>query len=153
MMLRGFAVDNDLLHLFKQSIRHDIDELQQWIETVCDQEINTGSSTQMQSLFYNDLRVKKVMKGRGKEARPTLDNNALEIIARRNPLLGPLCFAMSDQRSLRHFDENMLSIRLTNNRAHCEINPTGTETIRFATTEDCFGTGLNMQNINRMPEE
>ena len=46
---------------------------------------------------------------------------------------------ISDERSLSHFDENMLSIRLPEDgRAHTEINITGTETMRFTSTEDCF---------------
>lgn len=154
MMMRGFPIDHSLLQSFKKSVKKDIDDIQDWLEIVCGHEINVGSSVQMQSLFYNDFGVKRVMKGRGRDARPTLDTNALDMIGKRSPVLGPLCNAMSDQRSLNHFDTNMLSIRLSEDgKAHTEINITGTETMRFTSTEDCFGTGLNMMNINRMPEE
>ncbi len=154
IMMRGFPMDHDLLKTYKKNVRGDIKEIQEWINKVCGHEMNTGSSVQMQRLFYDDLQVKKVMKGRGRAARPTLNTGALEIIARRNPVLGPLCFAMSDERSLAHFDENMLSIRLPDDgHAHTEMNIAGTETMRFTSTEDCFGYGMNMQNINRMPEE
>jgi DNA polymerase I-like protein with 3'-5' exonuclease and polymerase domains len=153
-MMRGFPMDHDLLKTYKQNVRRDVRDIQEWINKVCDHDMNTGSSVQMQKFFYEDLQVKKVMKGRGRAARPTLNTGALEIIAKRSPVLGPLCYAMSDERSLSHFDENMLSIRLPDDgRAHTEMNIAGTETMRFTSTEDCFGSGLNMQNINRMPEE
>jgi len=168
IMLRGFPINHKLLKEFRYGkldpiteeplgiggVRNDIAELQEWIDTTCDHEINTGSSQQLQKLFYDDFSVKKVMKGRGKAARPTIDEGALETIAKRTPILGPLCFAISDQSHLRHFDENMLSIRLDEDgHAHGEVKITGTETLRFTVTKTCFGTGLNMQNINRMPED
>lgn len=154
MMLRGFPLNQDLLKQFKTSVRCDIQDLQFWINEACSHEINTGSSVQLQKFFYDDLKVKKVMKGRGRDARPTLNEGALEIIARRYPSLGPLCYAMKDERSLSHFDENMLSVRLSEDGcAETEISITGTETMRFTSTKSCFGTGLNLQNLNRMPEE
>jgi DNA polymerase I-like protein with 3'-5' exonuclease and polymerase domains len=153
MMLRGFPVDREKRDEFRTSVRSDIKELQAWINEACGHEINTGSSTQLQKFFYDDLQVKKVMKGRGRTARPTLDTGALEIIARRYPDLGPLCYAISDERSLSHFDENVLSVQLSSdNCMNNEISPTGTESMRFTSTKDAFGSGLNMQNLNRMPE-
>ncbi len=157
MMMRGLGVDHDTLNDFKKSVKRDQQELQTWINAVCGHEMNTGSSGpngQMQRLFYEDLGVKKVMKGKYPDLRPTLDANALELIAKRVPTLGPLCFAMIDERSLAHFEEGVLKMRLsTDKRVHTEINLTGTETLRFASTEDCFGDGLNLQNLNRMPSD
>jgi uracil-DNA glycosylase family 4 len=154
MMLRGFPIDQNLLKQFKTSVRSDIQDLQFWINEACGHEMNTGSSTQLKKFFYNDLEVKKVMKGRGKDARPTLDTGALEVIARRYPTLGPLCYTMRDERHLSHFDENTLSVRLSDDGcAETEISITGTESMRFTSTKSCFGTGLNLQNLNRMPEE
>ncbi len=154
MMMRGFPLDHDLLDQYKTSVRQGVQELEQWINDVCGHEVNTGSSPQMQKLFYEDLGMKKVMKGRGRAARPTLDDGALETIAKRSPVLGPLCYAISNKQSLLHFKNNMLSIRLPDDgRAHTGIDLAGTDTLRIRSSGDCFGTGLNMQNINRMPSD
>ncbi len=153
MMMRGFPLDHNLLQQYRDSVKSDIQEIEEWINGVCGHELNTGSVVQMKNLFYEDLAVKKVMKGRGRDARPTLDDSALEIIARRNPTLGPLCRAISDKQSLLHFRNGMLSIRLPEDgRAHTGIDLAGTDTLRIRSSGDCFGTGLNLQNINRMPE-
>lgn len=166
MMMRGFPIDSRLLREFRYGeedpvagklvggVLNDVRELRSWINEACGHELNTGSSPQLQKFFYDDLQVKKVMKGRGRDARPTLNVGALDVIARRYTTLGPLCYAIKDERHLSHFDENMLTARLSEDDcAETSISITGTETMRFTSTKSCFGTGLNLQNLNRMPEE
>jgi len=157
MMMRGIALDHATRDQYRKRVRADMRAAQSWIDTVCGHPLNTGSNGptgQMQRLFYNDLRVPPIYKGRGSKKRKTLDGDALAAIAAKVPVLAPLCHTVIDERSLAHFDENILAARVpADGRLHGEINLTGTETLRFAMTEDCFGFGLNLQNINRMPEE
>jgi uracil-DNA glycosylase len=164
-MLRGIHLDHDLQQEFLDSVLQQQLEAQQWINEAVGHPLNTGSNGatgQMQRLFYDDLGVPPIFKGKGKSRTKTLNVAALATIAAKRPVLAPLCHAIIDERSLAHFDESFLRKRIgkqlrkrplpADGRLHTQTSLTGTETLRFNSTEDCFGFGMNLQNINRMEE-
>jgi DNA polymerase I-like protein with 3'-5' exonuclease and polymerase domains len=100
----------------------------------------------MQRLFYEDLH-QPVVKKRG-TGKPTLDGDTLKNIARREPILKPLIRNILEFRSLRTFRSTFVEARLDiDNRVRSSLNPAGTETFRFASSESAFWNGINLQNI------
>lgn len=164
-MFRGINTNSDIHQMFLAYTLAQQKEIQEWINMAVGHPLNTGSNGatgQMQKLFYGDLAVPPIFKGRGRSRTKTLNVAALETIASKRPILAPLCHAIVDERSLAHFDESFLRKNIAkrlikrplpaDGRLHTQTSLTGTETLRFNSTEDCFGFGINLQNINRIEE-
>jgi DNA polymerase-1 len=121
-----------------------------WIETVLGHAINLRSHPQMLKLFYTDL-AQKVVLTRAKPnqpAHPTTDDEALDAIAKREPLLKPLCHKILHWRSLATFRDNFMEARLDEDgRMGSSFNICGTETYRFSSSENAFSVGMNLQYI------
>lgn len=100
----------------------------------------------MQQLFYDDLRV-PVQRNR-KTGNASLDDKALTKIKDRVPVLAPLITTISDFRSLGVFLSTFVQAPLdSDGRMRCSYNIVGTETFRFNSSENAFGSGTNLQNI------
>ena len=118
---------------------------------------SNGPGGQMQKLFYEDLGQPVIMKRakRGEPARPTLDDDALQKIAAREPLLKPLINCISDIRTLEIFLGNFILASLdVDGRMRCSYNIGGSEsgksapkTYRLSSSKNAFGSGGNLQNI------
>jgi len=151
MMLRGIAFDSDR----RASVQRDLEAFrlnaQDWLDRALGHTINVESSAQMQRLFYEDLRVPTILHRKTK--RPTLDDEALDRIARQQPLLALLIQHIRDIRSANTALENVLTARVSpDGRSRSTINMAGAETFRFSSSEDAFGFGFNMQNITKGDE-
>jgi DNA polymerase I-like protein with 3'-5' exonuclease and polymerase domains len=82
-----------------------------------------------------------------KTGRPTTDETTLQRIAKRDPLLAPICEFVNDIRSLGTY-RAVCSVPMDHdNRLRCSYVIPGTDTFRFASKEDAFGFGTNLQNI------
>ena len=82
----------------------------------------------------------------------TMDDAALEYYAKVDPILAELCTTLQQYRSLttfRTFTEMQLGI---DGRMRTSYAPT-TETFRWRSSEDVFGTGGNLQNLPKGQEE
>lgn len=123
----------------------------EWIEDVVGHPLNPRSAPTMQKLFYEDFAQKVVMTRAkpGQPSRPTCDDEALELIGRREPLLAPLCNKILHWRSLMTLQDNFLSASVSEDdgRMRSSYNICGTETYRFSSSEDAFSSGMNLQNI------
>ena len=90
-------------------------ERAEWFEEVLGHPFNplsNGKTGQMQRLFYDDLGVKKVM-SKAPPYNPTMDDGAIEILKKRNPILKPLLEACQEYRSLSTFKSNFAEMRLS----------------------------------------
>jgi len=104
------------------------------------------SPKQMQEYFYDTLGM-PVQKHR-KTRRPTTDDDALEALATKSPLLWPLVDAINEFRSLATFNKNFAQAPLdADGRMRCSFNVAGAETFRFSSSRSPFGTGTNLQNV------
>lgn len=123
---------------------------QRWIEDVIGHPINIDSPKQMMALFYNDLGQPPIM-SKATKASPshvTCNDDALIKIARREPLLKPLVQAIQEYRTIRVLLSTFVRMELDyDNRMRCSYNICGTETYRFNSRENAFGTGGNLQNV------
>lgn len=122
----------------------------EWITTVLGHQINLRSSKQMLGLYYGDLAQKVVMTRAkpGQPPHPTTDDEALDTISKREPLLKPLNDKVLHWRSLATLVDNFMEARTDDEgRMSCSFNICGTETYRFSSSENAFGVGMNLQNI------
>lgn len=152
MMLRGIKFDNGRRMAIKADLEQFVADANQWLTFVLGHPLNVSSGKQMQELIYEDLRI-PVIRHR-KTGNPTLDDEALDRIQRRNPLLRPLLEVVRNIRSANTALSNVLGSSVSRDaRARCTYNLAGTETFRFSSAEDSFGEGFNMQNLTKGDEE
>ena len=89
-----------------------------------------------------------------KTFRPTTNDEALEKIATREPLLRPMTKIIREMRSIGVFISNFIKAQLDpDGRMRCSFNPAGTETYRFSSSTSAFDTGTNLQTIPEGDED
>ena len=148
-MITGIRVDLSQREAFSKSLQAAAAEREQWMLDVLGHEVNIKSPKQMQELFYDELQQKEV-KHRNAEGGMSVTTNdeALHKIAAREPILDPLCKKISELRSIGVFHSTFVQAGLdVDGRIRTSFNICGTETYRFASSKNAFGTGLNCQNI------
>lgn len=104
------------------------------------------SPVQLKKLLYDEcgcpIQVNK------KTRRPSTDDESLEALKQKQPLLKPLFQAIQEYRSLGVFKNNFLDTPIErDSRIRCSFSIAGPETFRFASSSDAFGYGTNLQNI------
>ena len=152
MMLRGIRFASDRRDIIRGELEQFIAAGNEWLATVLDHPLNVESNKQMKELLYGDFRIPPILHRRTKQ--PTLDDEALNSIQTRFPLLSPLLRRIRDIRSANTALSTVLETRISaDGRARCSYNLAGTETYRFSSSADAFGTGFNLQNITQGDEE
>lgn len=150
-MLRGVAISLKSRSDLASLLQEEMAKRKTWLVEVLGHDLNPRSPPQMQRLFYDDLRQPKIWKrpkGKATKATLTLDDEALWKLATREPLLRPLAQKISEYRSLGVFFGTFVSAPLDHDgRMRCAFNIAGTETYRFSSSENAFGSGTNLQNV------
>ena len=156
-MIRGIRIDNAMRGRLIDEVSHEISRREQFIQDILGHPLNPASPKQMHALFYHDLNQPPVMTRakKGVPARATLNDEALQTIAKREPILKPLINAISDIRTLGIFLSNFLSAPLdSDGRMRCAYNIGGSasgksapKTYRLSSSENAFGSGTNLQNV------
>ena len=145
-MNRGLRVDHQRRAQFAMSLMDEIAKREQWLIDTLGHPVNIKSPKQMQELFYASLGQKPII-GR-KTGTVTCDDEALGRIADREPILRPLVKKIQELRSLGVFLSTFVNAPLDiDGRMRCSFNIAGTETYRFSSSTNAFGSGLNLQNI------
>lgn len=151
-MVRGIRVDKNLRARFGCELQEEISSRQAWIYNVLGYELNPKSPKQMQELFYGQLGQKPVISR--KTGNPSCDDEALQKVAARQPLLRPLINKILEIRSLGVFFSTFINAALDEDgRLRCSFNIAGTETYRFSSSQNAFDSGLNLQNVPKGDEE
>lgn len=149
-MQRGIAVDKKVRAKFADELMEAISAREAFFERVLGHKFNPRSPLQMSKLFYEDLKQRPIYT-RAKKGVPghlTCNDEALAEIATREPLLRPLIKAISEYRSLGVFLGTFVNAPLDiDGRMRTSYNICGTETFRFASSENAFGSGTNLQNV------
>jgi DNA polymerase I-like protein with 3'-5' exonuclease and polymerase domains len=148
-MNRGIRMDTRRRAAFSQELLQARAARETWMEEVLGHPVNIRSPKQMQELFYEELAQKKVLKRNAEGGMsPTTNDEALHKLAMREPILQPLTRTISELRSLGVFNSTFVEAQLdTDGRIRTTFNICGTETYRFASSKNAFGSGLNCQNI------
>lgn len=146
MMLRGVRID----HALKKTLSADLTKLafdrQEQLDYVAGHPLNPKSPKQLSQFFYTDLGIPGV-KNLSTDSLTT-NSPALALIAEREPALKPLCQLIAELRSLGVFKSTFVDAKLdTDSRMRCSFGIAATETNRYNSRENAFGTGMNMMNI------
>ena len=145
-MNRGLRVNTTQRGDFAFMLQEEIAKREQWLIDVLGESLNIKSPAQMKELFYGTLGQKPVLSR--KTGAPSCDDEALRKIAEREPLLLPVTKKIAELRSLGVFLSTFVNAPLdTDGRMRCSFNIGGTETYRFSSSKNAFGSGLNLQNI------
>lgn len=145
-MNRGIRCDHSKRAKFAMTLFEEIAKREQWLVDTLGHPINIRSPKQMQELFYGSLGQKPIFNR--KSGTVTCDDEALGRIATREPILRPLVKKIQELRSLNVFLSTFVNAPLDlDGRLRCSFNIAGTETYRFSSSTNAFGSGLNLQNI------
>ena len=103
--------------------------------------VNPDSPKQVMDYFY----VRKGIKPYLKDGRPTADEKALKMLARRGYEEATLLLR---RRKLKKLDSTYYQMKFdSDDRMRCSWNPVGTKQGRLSSSKTIFGTGGNMQNL------
>lgn len=155
-MIRGVRIDPKARAAFAIELQEEIAAREQWFIDVLGHPLNPQSPQQMQRLFYDDLGQKPIMSvpKPGQPSHITCDDEALETMKGREPLLRPIIRRIQEHRSLNVFASNFVGAQLDwDGRMRCGYNICGTETYRFSSKKSAFDTGTNLQNIPKGGED
>lgn len=121
----------------------EFEKLQEELNKVAGQPLNPNSPKQLIDYFYGKAKY-KAYKNR-KTGKPTTDDTALKRLARRGSKEAKL---VQQLRGLRKLASSYLHPDKydKDGRIRCSFNPVGTKFSRLSSSENIFGTGMNMQN-------
>ena len=98
--------------------------------------------------FYDQLKVDEVINK--KTGTRTVDDNALLVIGRSEPILKTLTDMLRSYRSLTQFYTTYLCAKESEDgRMRTQYFLAGTDTFRLSSKKDAFDTGMNLQNISK----
>lgn len=145
-MNKGLRIDHPRKGQFAIELQDEIAKREQWLIDVVGRPINIKSPKQMQELFYAELGQKPIFNR--KSGSVSCDDESLRKLAEREPVLQPLVNKIAELRSLGVFLSTFINAPVDlDGRMRCSFNIAGTETYRFSSSKNAFGSGLNLQNI------
>lgn len=144
-MIRGVRIDQEARNRLSMELLQETEKRRGWLREVLGYELNPRSPLQMQDFFYRQMGLKKII---SKTGGVTTADAALRTLGSREPLLWPVIRKIAEMRSLGVFHSTFVLAGLDiDKRMRCSFNVAGTETYRFSSSKNAFGTGMNMQNI------
>jgi DNA polymerase I-like protein with 3'-5' exonuclease and polymerase domains/uracil-DNA glycosylase len=145
-MNRGLRVDMQRRAQFAMELMAEVASREAWLADVTGSSLNIKSPKQMADFFYRQMGMRPIINRKTKGV--TTDDEALHRIASREPILAPVTRKIAELRSLGVFHSTFVSAPLdTDGRMRTSFNVCGTDTYRFASAKNAFGTGANLQNI------
>lgn len=151
-MNKGIRSNQDLRAKFAMELIEAASEREALIYNLVGYELNPRSPLQMKGFFYDELGLKPVLNRKTRAS--SCDDEALRTLAAREPLVRRLVGAILELRSLGVFLSTFVNAPLdADGRIRCSFNIAGTETYRFSSSKNAFGSGLNLQNIPKGDEE
>lgn len=145
-MIAGIKVDLAERIPIGADLKQQKEKLEEFLKFCCGHPLNPRSPKQMHLLFYSDLKIPVIIK-RGTK-KPTLDDEALEKIATKEPALRHFISAIADTRTIGVLKSTFIDSEVDEDlRMRCMFDPVGTDTLRLSSYENAFGRGMNMQNV------
>jgi len=143
MMERGIRADMDGIRKRALEIDKEVEDLTRQFQARVGYEINPSSPQQVANFFYG-IQGNPVYKNR-KTKKPTTDVDALKRLIRKGNKEAAL---LQQIRKLSKIRSNYLDPDKfdADGRIRCSYNPVGTRYARLSSSENVFGTGMNMQN-------
>lgn len=154
-MQLGVRVDTKRRSELAMELQEELAKREQFFIDLLGHPLNPKSPTQMAKLFYNDLGLPPVMSRakKGVPAHVTCDEEALVKLRSKEPLIGPLVDVILQYRQIGVFLSTFIMMPLDqDSRMRCSYNICGTETYRFSSSKNAFGSGGNLQNLPKGDE-
>jgi DNA polymerase I-like protein with 3'-5' exonuclease and polymerase domains/uracil-DNA glycosylase len=149
-MVQGVRVDTEYKRSLMLTLQDQVALREAWLNDVVGRPLNPNSPKQLSAFFYDELGQKKIFNYKAKNPGSVTTNaDALELIANREPLLRPIVNSINEIRRLRNALSFVAQPLDFDKRIRCSYNIAGTETFRFASSEDAFGFGTNLQNVTQ----
>lgn len=146
MTLRGVGVDAKARGTLSRELMEVNMELEQRLEHIIGRPINVRSPKQLKELFYDELHLPPI-KDR-KTGRVSTNFETIKKLGDKEPLILPIVDILLTQRSIGTFVSTFLSSQLDfDGRMRCSFNVAGPETYRLSSSQNPFGSGMNLQNI------
>jgi len=154
-MMRGVRVEEAEKNRLSIVMEREIMDRKAWLVRVLGHSLNPASSPQMKALFYEDFALPVVMKMRQDGGpTPSLDDEALESLVVKHPLLKPLVTKIQELRTISVYKSTFVDMPLdVDHRMRCSYRIDGTETYRFNSKENAFDSGGNLQNLPKGNED
>lgn len=151
MMLRGFRIDqyerNKGIAILETEIARLQTLLNRFANAIWDKPLNANSPAQLKSFFFEAMNIPEIWSSKKGERKLSVDREALEKIDNyfhARPFVATI-LALRDAAK-------QLSVLKTevdyDGRMRTSYNVAGTETGRFSSSTNAFGTGTNLQNIS-----
>jgi DNA polymerase I-like protein with 3'-5' exonuclease and polymerase domains len=151
MMRFGIRIDEGRKHelIEKLFIEREFLEarLNEITQAICDSDVNARSPTALQPIFYETLGIKPIEKRAKGETKTPMDLEILEKLLEFQ-LARPIAQLVLDIRSLGKQIGVLRSAVDPDGRMRTSFNVAATETERWSSSENAFGTGTNFQNLN-----
>lgn len=154
MMLRGVLVDNSHVSRVLSESRATLAELERKFDRLCVEGLGIGklnwrSPVQLKNLFYGVLGIPEIKKANANGIRvPATDRETLEKLT-MHFYAEPFCNFILTMRDLGKMIGFLETPRDGDGRLRCNFNLAGTDTGRQSSSFSDFGTGTNLQNIDR----
>lgn len=150
-MIRGCRIDHTNRGKFALDLTDAIAEREAWLQDILGHPLNPKSSKQMKQFFYEDLNLP--VRINRKTGQPSLDDESLQNLAGKFPIIQPIVQRVSEIRSLNVFLSTFVNMPLDiDKRMRTAYNIAGAETYRFSSRENAFGSGGNLQNLPKGDE-
>ena len=156
MSLRGTLIDESARQETIKLFEKELGELDQKFQRLyrgsfeSESNMNWRSPVQLKNLFYGMLKLKEVKKRnqRGQYVA-TVNQEALELFSAQYYFAAPFANFILVLRNI-HKQLGFLKTQIDRDqRMRCSYNIAGTNTGRLASSMSDFGTGTNLQNVNR----
>lgn len=146
MMNRGVKLDVSYRDVLRISLMEAQLDRQEKLNYMAGHDLNPRSPAQLVKFFYHDLGL-PVIRALQSESITT-NSPAMSEIANREPALKKLCQTIVELRSIGVFLGTFINAELDSDaRMRCSFAIAGPTTFRFSSSENAFGSGMNLQNI------
>jgi len=150
MMERGFRVDQYERQKGIASLREQASHLQFWLDSMAQAiwgaPLNAQSPKQLAAFFYGTMRLPEQWKYEKGSRKLSTDREALEKLAvyfYARPIVDTILEIRNVKKRL-----SVLETEIDfDGRMRTSYNIAGTETGRWSSSENAFGTGTNLQNV------
>lgn len=147
MMLRGVAVDLQLRNELAMTLLDLVAEREKQIQHLSGRTLNQKSPKQLATYFYDTLKLPE--QRNRKTGKRTCDEDALKVLAQKEPLVRRLVYSIIEARALGTSASVVQTPLDVDKRIRCSYNVAGTITFRFSSSENAFGSGTNLQNLTK----
>jgi len=152
MMLRGFRIDEYERRAGIDLLKKQIDRVQSILDRyaveVWGKPLNPRSPKQLLAFFYGAMRLPEQWTSKRGERKLSMDREALEKIGAYF-YAGPIVLCILKIRDIAKQLETLTTEIDPDGRIRTSLNIAGTETGRWSSSKNAFGTGGNIFNIKK----